>query len=94
MDTYVYLMKTVPEKNWICLEDIVTQYEVLEHGIFRDLNITISKNDWESIVSSPSRNKTRIYKFPHYSDWNQEQKSIYREVLGNVSQEPDYDVDW
>jgi sulfotransferase family protein len=93
-DTYSRLLRVIPESGRLKLEDIVSNYDMVKERLLDVLDIDINEGEWKEIVGRPSRNKSKSYQFPHYSEWDNNRKHTYKKICGSVARELGYEEEW
>jgi len=91
-DTNEFLMHHISEKHWLQLEKLTSDYDYFTERFANYLNIEIPYDLWHAKVSKKSRNATKIYGFPEWSDWNDEQKKGFVRICGETMSKLGYSI--
>jgi len=79
-NTYQYLLNRIPSSNWIKFERITTDYEYFSKKILDPFSINISRSKWESRIKVRSKNSNKSYAYPHWSEWNKEDREDFSSI--------------
>ncbi|MDP8218131.1 MAG: sulfotransferase [Candidatus Theseobacter exili] len=80
-------------KYTVKLEKLRADYTYFKEKILDYLDLYVSKEDWEDIVNKP-KNKSPVLSFPHWSEWNVEQKEAFNRICGVQMEKYDYASGW
>ena len=92
VETNALLADRIPERNWLQLEKLVSDYAYCRERLFQPLALEFSEQAWAEQMQRPSANSSRSYGFPHYSDWDAGQKSAFESICGPTMARLGYSV--
>lgn len=83
-DANEFLIPIIPDSHWLRLELITSDYAYFTEYFAQRVGIDVDYNTWLAVVSNKSRNATRKYGFPAWSDWSKEQKDSFTRICGET----------
>ena len=79
-ETNEFLMRHIPENNWLQLEKISSDYEYCNNRFFSKIGVNIPREVWDARMSKKSSNASKTYGFPVWNEWSDKDKVRYMSI--------------
>lgn len=86
------VMRSVPERDWIQLERLTSDYDYFHAHIVARTGLEVSRERWLEATSRRSQNASPSYAFPAWDDWTQEQRDSFARICGDTMTRLGYDL--
>ncbi len=83
-DTNQFLMHHIPDKHWLQLERLTSDYDYFTEHFSKPINIDIPYSRWYARVNTKSSNATKQYGFPEWKDWSSVEKRGFVRICGET----------
>jgi len=83
-NAHEFLMCHIPEKRWLQLEQLTSDFDYFTERFSKYLGIEIPYETWQASVSRKSRNASKTYDLPEWQEWSTEQKKSFERICGET----------
>lgn len=73
------------------LERLISSYDYFSKQLLCPLDLNVPKSVWQAAVDRP-KNATEQYEIPHWTSWERQRKTIFREICGEEMNRLGYEI--
>jgi len=87
-----FVMRSVPECDWIQVERITSDFDYFKEHVVTRTGVEIAYEAWLRVVSARSKNASSAYAFPAWNDWDRAQRTAFVRICGDTMTRLGYEL--
>ena len=92
MHSNEFMIKYLRKDKIIHFEKVINDFEYFKTHVLDQIGLTMSEQVWFEEKAKKSKNTTKKFAYPHWTDWSQDEIAIFRSMCGPTMEKLGYEV--